>query len=83
MKKSKSKKENEPTVICRSHYFSESEIASFRSSLLGWFRKNGRGLPWRTIARTEQDDDIRGYSVWVSEMMLQQTQVATVIDYYK
>ncbi|NXI60410.1 MUTYH glycosylase, partial [Chloroceryle aenea] len=33
-------------------------------------------------AATEQDADRRAYAVWVSEIMLQQTQVATVIDYY-
>ncbi|XP_010133478.1 PREDICTED: A/G-specific adenine DNA glycosylase, partial [Buceros rhinoceros silvestris] len=33
-------------------------------------------------AATEPDADRRGYAVWVSEIMLQQTQVATVIDYY-
>ncbi|XP_062854791.1 uncharacterized protein LOC134317972 [Trichomycterus rosablanca] len=33
-------------------------------------------------AATEEDADVRTYAVWVSEVMLQQTQVATVIDYY-
>ncbi|XP_029815620.1 adenine DNA glycosylase [Manacus vitellinus] len=37
-------------------------------------------LPFQ--AATEPDADRRGYAVWVSEIMLQQTQVATVIDYY-
>jgi A/G-specific adenine glycosylase len=49
-------------------------IGSFRRALLRWYRTNGRDLPWR-----ETTDP---YSVLVSEVMLQQTQVATVIPYY-
>jgi A/G-specific adenine glycosylase len=43
--------------------------------LLRWFEKNGRDLPWRKT----QDP----YAIWVSEIMLQQTRVATVIPYYQ
>ena len=43
--------------------------------LLRWFKKNGRDLPWRKT----QDP----YAIWVSEIMLQQTQVDTVIPYYQ
>lgn len=43
--------------------------------LRAWFRKEQRDLPWR---RTSDP-----YAVWVSEIMLQQTQVATVIPYYE
>ena len=46
-----------------------------RSELLNWFYQNKRTLPWRR-GRTP-------YRVWVSEIMLQQTQVNTVIPYYK
>lgn len=42
--------------------------------LRSWFRKQKRDLPWR-----HTNDP---YAIWVSEIMLQQTQVATVIDYY-
>jgi A/G-specific adenine glycosylase len=49
--------------------------ASFRRSLLSWYRKHGRDLPWR---RTRDP-----YAILVSEFMLQQTQVATVIPYYE
>ena len=48
--------------------------ALFRRSLLNWYRKNARDLPWR---RTNDP-----YAILVSEFMLQQTQVATVIPYY-
>ena len=46
----------------------------FRSLLLAWYRKHRRDLPWR---RTQDP-----YAIWVSEIMLQQTQVKTVIPYY-
>ena len=45
-----------------------------RRRLLSWFDRHKRDLPWR------QDRD--PYAIWLSEMMLQQTQVATVIPYY-
>jgi len=43
--------------------------------LLAWYEQYQRPLPWR---RTRDP-----YAIWVSEVMLQQTQVATVIDYYQ
>jgi len=43
--------------------------------LLAWFRKGARDLPWR---RTKDP-----YAIWVSEVMLQQTQIATVIPYFE
>jgi A/G-specific adenine glycosylase len=46
-----------------------------RQQLARWFRRHGRDLPWR---RTHDP-----YAILVSEFMLQQTQVVTVIDYYK
>ena len=50
-------------------------MKSFADLLITWHAKSGRHhLPW------QQSKD--PYSVWVSEIMLQQTQVATVIDYY-
>ncbi|PZD95074.1 A/G-specific adenine glycosylase [Paenibacillus sambharensis] len=47
----------------------------FGMELLGWYRSVKRDLPWR-----ENRDP---YRVWVSEIMLQQTRVDTVIPYYK
>ncbi|XP_074953879.1 adenine DNA glycosylase isoform X2 [Phalacrocorax aristotelis] len=65
------------------HLFSDpAEIEALRGHLLAWYDKCKRDLPWRTLAATELDADRRAYAVWVSEIMLQQTQVATVIDYY-
>ncbi|KAH9492094.1 hypothetical protein Btru_029467 [Bulinus truncatus] len=51
-----------------------------RESLLSWYDKNKRDLPWRKPSTENLNQ--RAYEVWVSEIMLQQTQVATVIDYY-
>ncbi len=45
-----------------------------QKKLLQWFKKRGRDLPWRKTTDP--------YPIWVSEVMLQQTQVATVIPYY-
>ncbi|KAM9244451.1 adenine DNA glycosylase isoform 2-T2 [Dugong dugon] len=65
------------------HLFKDTaEITAFRGSLLSWYDREKRDLPWRRLAEGEVDLDRRAYAVWVSEIMLQQTQVATVIDYY-
>lgn len=49
---------------------------AFAARLLAWFDQHGRhDLPWQK--------DITPYRVWVSEIMLQQTQVATVIPYFE
>jgi len=49
---------------------------SFSARLLAWFEQHGRkGLPWQ--------QNPTPYRVWVSEIMLQQTQVATVIPYFE
>lgn len=44
------------------------------ASVKNWFQKEKRNLPWR--------DQPTPYAVWVSEIMLQQTQVSVVIDYF-
>ena len=54
---------------------SPQQIRAFRNRLLTWYEQNGRDLPWR---RTRDP-----YAILVSEVMLQQTQVATVIPYYE
>ncbi|MGD9301762.1 MAG: A/G-specific adenine glycosylase [Desulfobacterales bacterium] len=50
------------------------EIQIFRKILIDWYQSHKRDLPWRNT----QDP----YCIWVSEVMLQQTQVATVVPYY-
>src|SRR5271165_299423 len=52
----------------------EPEPREFRRLLLEWFDDNARDLPWR---RTRDP-----YAIWVSEIMLQQTRVAAVIEHY-
>lgn len=52
-----------------------SEIAQLVPLLLNWFARNARDLPWR---RTRDP-----YAIWVSEIMLQQTQVTTVLPYWE
>ncbi|RFU69402.1 A/G-specific adenine glycosylase [Bacillus sp. V59.32b] len=49
-------------------------IKNFRNDLISWFEQEQRDLPWRK----DQDP----YKVWVSEIMLQQTRVDTVIPYF-
>lgn len=51
------------------------DLNNFRSRLLEWFRKFQRDLPWR-----RSNDP---YTIWISEIMLQQTRVAAVIPYYQ
>ncbi|WAR24128.1 MUTYH-like protein, partial [Mya arenaria] len=63
------------------HQLSDLEISEVRSKLLAWYDANKRDLPWRKQA-SNPDINQRAYAVWVSEIMLQQTQVATVINYY-
>ncbi len=53
----------------------DRDVASVRSCLLDWYDRNRRDLPWR------QSTD--PYRVWVSEVMLQQTQVRTVVPYFE
>ncbi len=50
-------------------------LTRFRRRLIRWYDQHHRLLPWR-----ETDNP---YAIWVSEIMLQQTQVATVIPYYE
>ena len=51
------------------------ELTLLPIPLLVWYRENARALPWR--------GDPTPYHVWVSEIMLQQTRVAAVLDYYR
>src|SRR3954469_10192921 len=55
-------------------HLSEAQTANFRKRLLAWFDVHKRDLPWR---RTNDP-----YRIWVSEIMLQQTRVAAVLDHY-
>ena len=50
-------------------------LSPLQDKLLNWYNKNKRTLPWR--------DHPDAYAVWVSEIMLQQTRVETVIPYFE
>ena len=52
-----------------------ADLIDFRDTIIAWFEKHKRDLPWR-----HTDDP---YSIWISEVMLQQTQVKTVLSYYE
>lgn len=54
--------------------WTDQQIQAFQTTLLAWYDQEKRDLPWRR--------DHAPYHVWVSEIMLQQTQVQTVIPYY-
>ena len=59
------------------HY--STSLDSFAPRLLDWFAENGRhDLPWQQ----HQTDAPNPYIVWLSEVMLQQTQVTTVLPYF-
>src|SRR5580765_938332 len=52
-----------------------ASLPSFRRNLLAWYRTHQRPLPWR---KTKDP-----YRIWISEIMLQQTRVAAVLEHYK
>src|SRR5262249_26254320 len=56
-------------------FLSSKDRQKFRHRLSRWFAAEGRDLPWR---RTSDP-----YAILVSEVMLQQTQVATVVPYFE
>ncbi|WP_206911424.1 A/G-specific adenine glycosylase [Enterococcus sp. DIV0840] len=54
--------------------WSTEELQSFQEEFIAWYEKEKRNLPWRV--------NLDPYRIWISEIMLQQTRVDTVIDYY-
>ena len=52
-----------------------SKVAALRAGLLEWYRVNQRDLPWRQSSNP--------YAIWVSEIMLQQTRVAVVVERFQ
>jgi len=50
-------------------------LRTFQNRLLAWFRAHQRDLPWRR--------SLDAYRIWVAEVMLQQTRIATVMPYYQ
>ena len=69
------------------HFVTEESRQRIRDSLVAWYDVNHRKLPWRVDFHdpsviSGKAAGQRAYEVWVSEIMCQQTQVATVIPYY-
>src|SRR5206468_6968369 len=66
-----------PHLYLQSDYrmaFSHEKRRNFRRALLAWYDSSCRDLPWRHTRDP--------YRIWVSEVMLQQTRVAVVMDRY-
>lgn len=55
--------------------YGDAPLEKITDPLLHWYGRNQRILPWR--------ENTEAYRVWVSEIMLQQTRVDTVVDYYR
>jgi A/G-specific adenine glycosylase len=64
-----------PTLAGVNSAVSGKDLGRFRRALLRWYDRNHRDLPWR-----ETRDP---YRIWLSEIMLQQTRVAAVVDHYR
>lgn len=56
-----------------------SDFAALAARLIDWHAAHQRVLPWREVSAGHRD----AYPVWVSEIMLQQTRVDTVVDYFR
>ncbi|HEX2918471.1 MAG TPA: A/G-specific adenine glycosylase [Edaphobacter sp.] len=65
---------SEPETSSESAGYVELEPVLFRRRLMSWYRLHARELPWRGVSDP--------YRTWVSEVMLQQTRVAAVIEHY-
>src|SRR4051812_5788461 len=63
------------TATDRTFEFTPTQLRQLQKRLSSWYSKQARDLPWRR----SRDP----YRVWISEIMLQQTQVATVRDYFE
>ncbi|SNS12250.1 A/G-specific DNA-adenine glycosylase [Anaerovirgula multivorans] len=58
----------------RNEIINPAKVIEMQEKLIDWYEKNHRQLPWRETRNP--------YYIWISEVMLQQTRVDTVIDYY-
>ncbi len=63
-----------PVSAARSSALPNFAISELRQDLLHWYARSGRDLPWRQTRDP--------YAIWISEIMLQQTQVKTVMPYF-
>jgi A/G-specific adenine glycosylase len=58
----------------------DDRVSTLSDDLLAWYDRHARDLPWRVPPGSAARPD--PYSVWLSEVMLQQTTVAAVRDYF-
>jgi A/G-specific adenine glycosylase len=72
---SSSERGNDPAPLPEPEDPTELDPALFRRKLMTWYRSHARDLPWRGTSDP--------YRTWVSEVMLQQTRVAAVIEHYE
>ena len=70
----KSRRPNGDVKIENAYDIFNKDLSGIVIPLLTWYSQNARTLPWR--------ESVEPYRVWISEIMLQQTQVDTVIPYY-
>jgi A/G-specific adenine glycosylase len=56
-------------------FMKKADIQKFQTNLISWYNDEFRDLPWRQTSNP--------YNIWISEIMLQQTQVKKVIPYYE
>jgi A/G-specific adenine glycosylase len=72
---SKSESTDENPIQRTSSSDAKLDPTSFRRKLMSWYKSHARELPWRGVTDP--------YRTWLSEVMLQQTRVAAVIDHYE
>ena len=61
----------------------QQDYGLFIQTVWQWYHKNSRQLPWRPPELEEHDGQLDAYKILVSEFMLQQTQVARVVEKYR
>lgn len=71
----RSASQTQPPAARGGQLLAPARRAAVRRALVDWFAGHQRALPWR--------EDYAPYGVWISEVMLQQTQVETVLPYYR
>ena len=66
---------------------SAADVAVLSTTLLAWWERHGRGdIPWKLLPGGEHpapDQELDPYSIWIAEVMLQQTQLAVVLPYWE
>lgn len=73
-------KKSSKTISLNSILLDDEFKSGFTEKLLAWYRTNRRSMPWR--GDPPESRPITAYGVWISEVMLQQTRVETVIAYW-